>query len=275
MDMIYNTFYSVEVFLSDWTNIVALLGGIVSTVASIWIAILLFRAEQHIYEDKNRQCLLSILDEAGMQFSAMTQFSQSLNRVVNGLNWEKICEERDLLPFLLGIYKAKKDFCRNGVNSTLRKFQLYSGLFDEYRSKKISLWRHGKKIYVGDLFRYLNSFKDIMKNCFRIQNDMSRYFPNFFAFFGEETSDVVELFNTMDKCSTQEVFASEMSKKFQSGHTVTPDWEKVKNIYGELKMLAVKYVELFESAKEVMDDFCKKYKTNPSLLFSQVSIARR
>ena len=27
-----------------------------------------------------------ILDEAGMQFSAMTQFSQSLNRVVNGLN---------------------------------------------------------------------------------------------------------------------------------------------------------------------------------------------
>lgn len=261
--------YSVELFLEHWSNTIGLLNGL----ASFLIAWLIFRAEQRISEDKTRYLFLSVLDEAGMQLSIMERFSQSLNEIAEQSNFDEICNRRDFLSFLSTMYKAKGFFSERGVRSCLQKLQLYGGLFDEYRLRRISLLPHSKKVGVQNLFQYLNTFEAKMQKCAKIQADLSDFFRDLTVFFKNETSDVANLIYIMEKCPTKEDFVSEMRKK-RNDYAVTPNWDKAKSVYDEFKQTAEQYAKLYQEAKNISDSFCKEHKITSLRLSAQVSATR-
>lgn len=260
--------YSVELFLGRWSNTIGLLNGL----ASFLIAWLIFRAEQRISEDKTRYLFLSVLHEAGMQLDVIKRFSASLNSAINWEEWQTICKKKNDSLFLSAVYTAKKSIGVTRFRPSLRKFHSYQGIFDEYRAKKIALWRRGKKVDVDVFCRYLEDFeKNIMKECFRIQKEISCLLPNFTVLFRGDASDVAKLVNMMDKYSTQEVFASELSK---SDCVFAPDWEKAAKVGVEMEKYAADYAKICENADNMLQGFCQIYGTSLSSLSAQANATR-
>ena len=274
----YNVFHNIEEFSQQWSNTIDLCNGIFSVligIVSILIAWLIFHKEQRISEDKSRQLFLSVLDEAGMQLRVMQRFSESLNSAVaemKRLGWKDICESKDLPSFLLAVYTLKNNVHITRFHSSFRKFHSYDGLFDEYRAKKIALWRRGKKIDIDILRKYLKDFELDMKKCLRIQKRMSRLFPKFAVFFDDEMSKVQKLIHMIDECSTQERFAFKIS---QSGDVFMPNWSKAEEVRKEMEQYAKTCSDIYNSVENMLREFCRMYDINFSLLYIQIDTARR
>lgn len=247
--------FQIECYLGKWDDIISLLISCLATLANVILTVCIFLLGQRVAQDRDRQCFLSVIDEVGTQYEILKRLSRGFSDIQSKAS--SMIDKRDIQKFLMYLYQIKKMYATNWISLPLHKFDTYQGLFDQYRSKRIRICSHSKKIPIPELYRLIRETQEIFKNCINQQNTIQQLIPNLNKFF-QSKEFAEQIMNEIGSSNTMESFCQSIFE-YQEGKQNIIDWDETSTVAKSLEPPVQKYQKCCEEIREKIQEFCEKY----------------